>query len=184
MDRYMDLNNLKEKQKMIRNSFLKRNMVTRIQGMMLLLSCASSLAAQAGIGASGGHATSEEISFSYSVGQVFNNEISNAGYYVSLGIQNPMLLVVTETQVHTDEAVGMEVYPNPVADQLHIVIQEQGQERCRVLIVNMQGKILIDKTFDVTEFVISLKTINTGHYLLKVIRGNTVTKTFKIIKSQ
>jgi hypothetical protein len=92
--------------------------------------------------------------------------------------------VFTETRVQTEQAAGIKVYPNPVADQLYIVTQEQDQERCRVLMVNMQGQILIDKTFDAAEFMLPLESIGAGHYLLKVIHGNIVTNTFKIIKSK
>jgi hypothetical protein len=155
-----------------------------MQVMLLLLACASPLAAQAGIGVAGGHATSEDISFSYSVGQVFNNAISNPEYYVSQGIQHPMLLVISETPAHAAETAGIKIYPNPAADVLHIKRQATEQERCRVLLMNMQGQVLIDRTFDVAEFALPIESIAAGHYLLKICTGKSGTNTYKILKAK
>lgn len=170
--------------KMIRNRFLIRFLVIRALGVLFLCACTSNLVAQAGIGVSGGHVTSDEISFSYSVGQVFNNTLSNPEYFISQGIQHPMLLVITETSVQTEEIAGMKVYPNPAANQLYIKKQVPDQERSRVLLLNMQGQVLIDKTFDTNEFVLPLETIGTGHYVLKVITEKSETNTFNIIKAK
>lgn len=156
----------------------------RIQGILLLLACASPLAAQAGIGAAGGHATSEAVSFSYSVGQVFNNVISNSEYYISQGIQHPLLLLISETPVQEAETAGIKIYPNPAADALHIERQATKQERCRVLLMNMQGQVLIDRTFDAAEFVLPLESIAAGHYLLKINTGESGTNTYKILKAK
>ena len=171
-------------QKIFENCCLRFRICTRLQVILLLLPCASSLVAQAGTGIAGGHTTSEDLHFSYSVGQVFNDAISHSEYFVSHGIQHPMLLVIFETTLDLEKSLRMNVYPNPVADQLHIEWQSPGMDGCRVLLVNMQGKVLIDRVFETTDLTIPLETIGAGHYVLKVITGKLESNTFQIIKAK
>ena len=154
----------------------------RMQVMLLLFAWVLSLSAQSGTGSSGGHVTSEDIHFSYSVGQVFNDAISHPEYFISQGIQHPMLLVIIETTLDTERTVRMNVYPNPVGDQLHIELQSQCQVECRVLLLNMQGQVLIEKAFETADLTLPLETIGPGNYVLKVVTGKLECNTFKIIK--
>jgi hypothetical protein len=170
--------------KIFGNCFLKTQVSYRLPGMLLLLACGSSLSAQAGVGSAGGHATSEEISFSYSVGQVFNNVISNSEYYVSQGIQHPKLLVISETPVYAAASFDLKVYPNPATDALHVESQSGEQGDYQVLLMNMQGQVLINKTFESNAFVLPLESVGAGSYLLKIITGKTETITYKILKAK
>jgi hypothetical protein len=170
--------------KKLQYSFFGLRTAIRVQGSFFLLACASPLIAQAGIGIAGGHATSEDISISYSVGQVFNNAFSHPDYYVSQGIQHPMLLWINQTPVQEMETAGIRIYPNPVANALHIERQSTDLQRCRVLLINMQGQVLIDKTFDAAEIVLPIESIAVGSYLLKINIGKLETYTYTILKAK
>jgi hypothetical protein len=149
-----------------------------------MLAGMSHLFGQAGIGVAGGHVSSDEISFSYSVGQVFNHAISNAEYYVSQGIQHPMLLVISEVPEHATEIFGVKVYPNPATEVLYIDRLSDERGDCRVLLMNMQGQVLISKTFDNHAFILPLESVGAGSYLLKIFNGKSETNTYKILKAK
>lgn len=184
MDHCMDLNDHISVLKMKRNVFITCCLEARLTGVLAFIAFASPAFSQAGIGVSGGNASSEEIHISYSVGQVFNNVLGDPDYYVSQGIQHPMLLVMDVTTVAAKKAAEMKIYPNPASEQLHIVRQVTGKERCRVLLMNMQGQVLIERTFETAEFTIPLETLGAGTYLLKIISGKSQPNTFNVIKAK
>ena len=169
---------------MIRNHYIRLYLFTLLIGILLLLTGTQSLKAQAGLGAAGAHVATDEFNFSYSVGQMFNIAIKQSDYYVSQGIQHPMLMVLSDTPPDGEESVQMNVYPNPVAHELYIGLHQIENKGCIIQLMNMNGQVLIERSIESENYVLSLEAYDAGQYLLRVVPCNSDPKTFKIIKTK
>lgn len=159
--------------------------IIRITGfhLLLMMGPVGLLSAQSGVGLAGGHFADEQISVSYSVGQVFNTAMSQSDYYVSQGMQHPLLLLINEFTGQEMEHV-LKVYPNPVDAQLHFEINDTGLEKYRVLLFDMQGQLLEERSDIADGNVLDMAHLLPGNYVVKVISNGNIIKTYKIIKSQ
>jgi hypothetical protein len=90
-------------------------------------------------------------------------------------------IVVPDENNHSD----LTIYPNPAKDVIYLVITGfEGQ--AEVNIINLNGSEIYSNKFEVTNDLVAeipASKLNTGLYLLRVIRDNfTKTKRFNIIK--
>lgn len=169
---------------MIRNHYLKFFLFALLNGMLLLLAGPQSLRAQAGVGAAGAHVATDEYNYSYSVGQIFNIAIKQSDYYVSQGIQHPILMVLSDLPPEVEESVQIKVYPNPVARELHIKLDHKEISRCFIQLTNMNGQVLMERNIEQENDVLSMEVYDAGQYLLRLVPDNSDPRTFKIIKTK
>lgn len=169
---------------MIGNPHRKFYLFVLLNGALLLLTSSYVLSAQAGLGTAGAHVATEEFSFSYSVGQIFNVAMNQSDYYVTQGIQHARLMVFSDSPRDTEQSSVMKVYPNPVAHELHITLPHTGSSGCLLRLFNMEGQLLIEKFADSGHVVLSLEALDDGLYLFNILPGNSDPRTFKIIKTK
>lgn len=169
---------------MIRNHYLRFFLFTLLNGILILLTGNQSLKAQAGFGAAGAHVTTNEFSFSYSVGQIFNIALNQSDFYVSQGIQHPILMVLSDKPSEVEESVQIKVFPNPVAHDLHIKLDHKEVSRCFIQLTNMNGQVLMERNIEQENEVLSMEVYDAGQYLLRLVPDNSDPRTFKIIKTK
>lgn len=151
---------------------------------MLCLCLPIAVNGQAGSGVAGGHGSGENLKISYSVGQVFNEAIGSDSYYISQGMQHPMIQVsVEDTKTEFMDFVDVMVFPNPSSHSVNVRVPDAGNDACRIQLISLQGQILEEKEplSDRTE--LSLRDYASGTYFIKVIRNEKNFKLFKIIKT-
>lgn len=72
----------------------------------------------------------------------------------------------------------VQVYPNPATDLVNIAIQANGEEQATLSIIDMTGKVIGTKTYNLTTgaSVLSFNTANTpaGVYFLQVVMGDKI----------
>lgn len=81
-----------------------------------------------------------------------------------------------ETGIDENDLVGIEIYPNPVKDQLHI----SAKDLCRIEILNGTGQILASIACNADETAIDMSHYTSGLYLIRIIGKDSVCK--QIIK--
>ncbi|MCH2224334.1 MAG: CotH kinase family protein [Crocinitomicaceae bacterium] len=83
---------------------------------------------------------------------------------------------------HSDE-LGITMYPNPVKDILSVNISGALNEKIKIQITNMEGKVVLKRTIESFQPLIKLSTtsFSDGIYLVDVSSGSFVKK-FKLIK--
>ncbi len=87
-------------------------------------------------------------------------------------------------QMDTDDLAGVEkndspeilnqvlkVFPNPAEYYFQVILQKQVSEKALLQLFNMEGKLILDKTFDKTT-KINTATLPQGTYIIKVMDGN------------
>ncbi len=114
---------------------------------------------------------------------------SENGFEISLQAGNNLIKVSTplECQGVYEEAIFISekvtFYPNPVQSNLHIVVPGKDTE-CRVKLFDTQGNKYQDLTARIgfnREVLLPMAMCKAGIYIVK-INGQTVNKTFKIVK--
>ena len=138
---------------------------------------------QENISASGGEATGSGGSVNWSVGQVTYETKTGTNGSVSEGVQQPYEISVISA-IKEAEAISLSVtaYPNPVADQLILTIENIELSSLSIQLCDMQGKILQNEKITGRQTSIAMDNLISATYFVKVIQDNKEIKTFKIIK--
>lgn len=143
----------------------------------------TSLHAQQAIVASGGNATGDGSTVSYSVGQVVYSVITNSGS-VAQGVQQPYeISVVTAIEAAKDISLEISVYPNPANDYLKLKIDGDVNTQCIASLYDINGTLLQTIKIEGNETSIVMSNYASSTYFLKVTDKQKEIKTFKIIKN-
>lgn len=138
---------------------------------------------QQSIMSSGGNATGQGGSASYSVGQLLTVTSTGTNGSVAPGMQQPYeILVVTGIDDPAASSIDLIVYPNPTTDFLTLETDTTGFSSINYHLYNFDGKLLENKTNIGRQTKISMKERPAGVYFMKVGVLNKEMKTFKIIK--
>lgn len=151
---------------------------------LLLLGIALSTAhAQETVAASGGNASGVGGTLSYSVGQVVYTTTSGTNGSVAQGVQQAFeISSVTAIDEAADINLSISAYPNPTMDVLSLNLGTYKGEVVYQL-YDTNGKLLESKKVAGTQVEIGMNTYVPALYILKLLEGNTLIKTFKITKN-
>lgn len=149
----------------------------------ILLAIITRLQAQNAISSSGGNASGNGGSASYSIGQIvyFTNTGSN-GFEIQ-GVQQPYEILELTGIEENGIALTCSVYPNPSANFLTLKIKDCGKENLTCQLLDINGKLLETKKISSDETNITICNLIPAVYLLKVVQDNKEIKTFKVIKN-
>ncbi len=133
--------------------------------------------------ASGGDASGNGGSVSYSVGQVTYTTNTGTNGSVSQGVQQPYEI---STVTGIEEAKGINLscsaYPNPATDYLMLKIENYTIDKLFFQLYSTNGKLIENTKLTGSETKIDMSNLNTAVYFLKIIQNNKEVKIFKIIK--
>lgn len=143
----------------------------------------TSVQAQEAILATGGEASGDGGSVSYSVGQVVYSTNRGANGSVAQGVQQPYeISVVAGIEQATGIMLELSVYPNPASDFLTVKAENYDTDNLSYQLFDINGKLLESKKADGSETQIEMKNLVPAIYFLKAIENKEEIKTFKIIK--
>lgn len=123
----------------------------------------------------------------YTVGEVAVTTISTTNNTLTQGFQQPFKLTLTAVQEYPDSDPQVIVYPNPVIDQLNISIEKPETGVYRVIVYDMLGQLMADKSFiagsgGTEKLNIDFNPYATGNYFVRIMHEKKVLQTSKIIK--
>jgi len=143
----------------------------------------SVLQAQEVVSASGGNASGNGGSASYTVGQLFYTTNYGTTGSIAQGIQQPFeISVVTAIEEAKEISLNCMAYPNPATDFLILKIEGALKTQCIVSLYDINGKLLQVKKLESNETSIFVGNLVPATYFLKVDQNNKEIKSFKIIK--
>ena len=107
-------------------------------------------------------------SLSWTLGEPVTATESTSNYYLTQGFQQPSSIVVTAINNPTaaQSSVSVSVYPNPVTSSIYI--QRDGNEQLQIQLMDMNGKLILNKMLSQSENQLDLSVFANGMYLLKV----------------
>lgn len=157
-----------------------------VSGLLIMLSASSSLMAQTAVTASGGNAAGAGGSASYTIGQVNYINFSAEGGSVSLGVQQPNLLLTVGTG-DLDITLSASVFPNPANTSTSLKLEGQNASTVEDGLVyslfDLNGKLITQQSIQSSLTTIPMDKLTEGVYLLQVTRKNIEIKSFKVFKT-
>lgn len=157
-----------------------------VSGVLIMLSPSGSLLAQSAVGASGGNAAGAGGSASYTIGQVSYTNFSAEGGSVSLGVQQPNLLLTVGTG-DLDITLSASVFPNPANSSTSLKLEGQNastvEDGLAYSLFDMNGKLILQQSIQSTLTTIPMDKLTEGVYVLQVTRKNIEIKSFKVFKT-
>lgn len=143
----------------------------------------SGLQAQESINATGGDATGNGGSASYSVGQlVYTTNIGSTGS-VAQGVQQAFEISVLGIEDVAGLDIVITAYPNPTAENLSLVIKDLDISDLSFQMFDLQGRLLISQTITNSKTQIAMGNLAVATYIVRVSQGHKEVKTFKIVKN-
>lgn len=142
----------------------------------------SGIYAQEAIPTSGGDASSNKGSVSYSVGQIVYSSNTATNGTVTQGVQQAYEIYVTTGIEETGINLSVLAYPNPVINYLKLKLESEKLESLSYQLYNIQGKLLQSGKIEGTESQIDMSNYVPSTYFVRIINQNQSIKVFKIIK--
>lgn len=162
---------------MYQNSFLS---------VLTIIACFGALQAQSDVVTIGGDYSGTGGSVAFSVGQVAYTNMEGATGRASLGVQQPLVVMMVGTN-ELSNRVSASVYPNPVNTSLNLKLEEivgtSGMENISIGLYDVNGILLLQKKITDSITSIPLEYLAGATYLLRITQNNSEIQTFKIIKT-
>jgi hypothetical protein len=155
----------------------------KIKLSVLLLSLGFSLQAQQTSPATGGSASGNGGTVTYSVGQIVYTTNAGVNGTVAQGVQQPFEISVVLGAGNNNINLEMVVYPNPTTDFLTLNINNYNLTNFSYQLFDAGGKIIESRKFISVTETIRMAKLPAALYFLRIINNNETIKTFKIIKN-
>lgn len=132
--------------------------------------------------ASGGESTGSGGKVSFSVGQITYTSANGSNGFVNQGVQQPIEILTLGTDDFPEITLEMSVFPNPTISYVTLKISNISDDKLSYQIIDLSGKLILNKKISTLETFIQMENLNTSTYLLNVVNNYRTIKTFKIIK--
>lgn len=154
----------------------------KIRVLLLLIFGLSRLYAQEAIPASGGEASGNNATVSYSVGQLVITTNTDANGSVSHGVEQPFEISIVLGIEQNLINLSFVVFPNPATDLLTIQNKSDFKNNISYQIYDINGRLLESKKLTGENTTISTSNLAVSSYFIKILQSNKVIKIFKILK--
>ena len=139
------------------------------------------------VSSGGGDVRTSDIQIAWTVGEPFVHTVSCSNLAYTEGFQQPVFVNKPNNQKIEKAVVEnftIEIAPNPVQSVLRTTINSPLFSKVDLLLSTLDGKQLFKQVSVGTPTVqsIDMSTMLPGTYLLTVISGTTILRSFKIIK--
>ena len=136
---------------------------------------------QSVIASSGGHINGQNVFVSFTIGEPVIQTLKKPDMTVTQGFHQSTLTVTT-IDILEELSVSIEAYPNPVTDELKLVVDKELLPEASYSLVDMWGGLVTQDMLEGSITKVSFQSLVPAVYFLKVNQGITTIKTFKIVK--
>lgn len=144
----------------------------------------TSMHAQESFNATGGNASGNGGSASYSIGQVVYTTNTGTNGSEAQGVQQPYEISVAYGLEETNSInLLVSAYPNPTTDYLTLEVKEFELTNLYFQIYDMNGKLLRSEKTTGKQTNITMSNLLPAIYFVKVVQEDIVIIVFKIVKN-
>jgi hypothetical protein len=152
-----------------------------------ILSQAQSLERYVISSAGGSYYNGTNLEMDYTAGEVAVTTLSNANNTLTQGFQQPFKLEWVAVEENTVNPSQVFYFPNPVADELTVNIQNAQTGNYQVTLFNILGQLVFNEIISAgfngnAKLNISCINLSTGNYYIRILHEKKVIHTGKIIK--
>lgn len=150
----------------------------------LLGSYATTISAQQVTNTSGGTASGDNGTASYSVGDMMHISASNTDENkVLASIQYTYSVEVIEEPTAINETtLSADVVPNPTSGLLNVLLDNSPETDLTILVFSLTGDEILSQNISTQTSSLDMSNTPPGVYIMKLMSKNTLVKSFKIIK--
>lgn len=135
----------------------------------------------------GSYFNGSNVVIDYSAGEVAIATLSSGSNILTQGFQQPFSNSVVFIAQHPDDPVQVELYPNPVYDQINIVLSNAAYQNYTIKVYDVVGQLLMEQEISADfdgQFKVSFNfhKLATGNYFIRITHEKTVIDTRKVIK--
>ncbi len=142
------------------------------------------LQAQGSVNTTGGNASGNGGSISYSIGQLAIKTHTGTNGSIAEGLQQPYQISVVKAIEESQEIkLSVMAYPNPTSNYLTLTINESDLSNLLYQLYDINGNLLQSQRITKTNNCILMDKLAPASYFVKIIQKNKEVKTFKIIKN-
>jgi hypothetical protein len=140
------------------------------------------------IATAGDYFVGSNATLSWTLGEVITETVFNGNYTLTQGFQQPHYNITSipdDPNIKNDPLADINIYPNPVGDQLNVNFKEMKQDNVTITLFDLNGKVLIN---DIAENTTTVKQLNMtyvakGSYILRfATKDGKFLKSFKVVK--
>ncbi|HSH53211.1 MAG TPA: T9SS type A sorting domain-containing protein [Bacteroidales bacterium] len=120
----------------------------------------------------------------WSVGECMTETYEQSGILLTQGFHQGSKNQETAVHEMLDIAGKISVYPNPVKENIYIVLDTENLQNALVsyTIINVSGQVKLEGKNLTETNVINIQQLPPGLYILNILSGKKITQSFKIIK--
>jgi hypothetical protein len=139
------------------------------------------LQAQEVITSSGGHGITTSVKVIWTIGEPVTETSIGLNNILTQGFNQGNLLLTT---IKKPDLLGTDfkIFPNPASDNLKIIAVGIDYEKLRFVLLDLNGKVLIENVFTGYETDIQIGNLKPSIYFLKIYQNQTELSIYKIIK--
>jgi len=143
--------------------------------------CGTAAYAQEAATSAGGDISGSGGTVAYSVGQVAYTTHTGSTGSVAQGVQQTYKISSVGLD-HPAVNLKLAAYPNPTTDYLILEVQGEEAPKLTYQLLDLNGKMLGNNRLTGAQTNIDMGSLLPATYFVKVYQGNTVVKTFTVIK--
>ncbi|MGB3079574.1 MAG: T9SS type A sorting domain-containing protein [Saprospiraceae bacterium] len=125
-------------------------------------------------------------SVSYSIGQVDYANFSSDSGRISLGVQQPLVIIMVGTD-EPESTFSINAFPNPVKVAINLKLDVESmtlpKNKFSYALYDINGKLLATQGINDVLTVVSMEEFTSGIYLLRVKQNDAEFRTFKLFKT-
>ena len=148
---------------------------------IVAMAAMTTLSAQSAIVPTGGTATGNGGTVTYTVGQIAVQTNSDGTTSISEGVQQPFEISVVGVDEHPDITLTAKLYPNPTLSVCNLQC-ETWTDLDEVRVYDPNGKFLFRKKIESALTEMDFSSYAPGTYFVNVYSGKQSLKTFKVVK--
>ncbi|MFM9943919.1 MAG: T9SS type A sorting domain-containing protein [Bacteroidia bacterium] len=130
----------------------------------------------------GGNATGNGGTVSYSIGQIDYSTNTGSTGMATQGVQQPYEIFTVGGVENLSIRLSISVYPNPSADFLFLNFENTDFKNSCFELTDISGKIITSQPIANSQTLIDMKNLAAATYFLKIKNAQSELKIFKIIK--
>ena len=155
----------------------------KVKLSVLLLGLGLTAQAQQAITTTGGNASGNGGSVSYSVGQIVYKTNSGSIGSVAQGVQQPYEISIVQGIEENYINLELTAGPNPTVNFLTLNSGKAELSSLHFQLYDISGKVIESRKIISNSETIAMENLPTATYFLKVINNNNEVKIFKVIKN-
>ena len=160
-------------------------MVKKLIAFVIFSVITVSLFAQSAVVPTGGTASGNGGTVTYTVGQIADQKVEGGGRYIIEGVQQPYEIQVVGINSYPGINLSAVVYPNPTADKVVLSIRdyEIPSSGLTLQVYDLNGKFLKSMVIKDADTEIDFSGYAAATYQLRVVNQKQLLKTFKVVKN-